>query len=308
MPGKVIISGGTGLIGTHLSDKLTSEGYKVHILTRSPENHSTSNPLVEYNKWSTDNNASDYKNLFEDSAAVVNLAGANLGAKRWTEDYKKIIYDSRIDTTKKIVETINLCEKKPQCLISASGTNIYKDSGNDIIVEGSELENSYIAKICKDWESEASKAKIDGVRVVCIRTSPVLDRSEGAIPELERPFKLFVGGPQGSGIQYFPWIHIKDIIELYYWAITNQNISGPLNGTSPNPERNKDFCKKLAKALGRPSWLPVPGFILKIVLGEFAESLLVSLRVIPETALKEGFKFSFPYLDDALDNILKNER
>lgn len=306
MPGKVIISGGTGLIGTHLCDKLISEGYKVHILTRSPGKHNTDNPLIEYNKWSSDEDALAYKQLFEDSFAIVNLAGASLGAKRWTEDFKKVIYKSRIDTTEKIVEIINLCERKPQCLVSASGSNIYKDNGDDIINEESELDDGFLAKICKDWESAAVKAAEMGVRVVCIRTGVVLDRNEGAIAELKRPFKFFIGGPQGTGNQYLSWIHLKDIIDLYYWAITNPNISGPLNGTSPNPERNKNFCKKLGKALGRPSWLPVPGFALKIVIGEFAESLLVSLRVIPEKALKEGFNFSFPVLEDALNDIFKN--
>lgn len=306
MPGKVIISGGTGLIGSHLSDKLTSEGYKVHILTRSPEKHSSKNPLVEYNKWSANEDESEYRELFEDSIAVVNLAGANLGAKRWTDDFKKVIYDSRIETTKKIVEAIKLCDNPPKVLVNSSAVGIYQPSGDNKITEDSEKDNGFLAKICIDWENEAYKAIEKGVRVICMRTGVVLDRNEGAIPELETPFNLFVGGPQGSGKQYFSWIHIKDIVDLYYWAITHQNISGPLNGTSPNPERNKDFCKKLGKALGRPSWLPVPGFMLKIVLGEFAESLLVSLRVIPEKALVEGFNFSYPVLENALNNILRN--
>ncbi len=307
MTRKVIISGGTGLIGTNLCNKLTSEGYKVHILTRSPGKHSSNNQLIEYNKWSVEKDASEYRELFEGSIAVINLAGANLGEKRWTDEFKKVIYNSRIDTTKKIVEVIGLCNKKPLCLISASGTNIYKDNGNNIINEESELDDSFLAKICKDWESAAEKASELDVRVVCVRTGVVLDRNEGAIPELELPFKLFLGGPQGNGKQYFSWIHLKDIIDLYYWAITNQNISGPLNGTSPNPARNKDFCKRLGKALGRPSWLPVPGFALKLVIGEFAESLLVSLRVIPEKALNEGFNFSFPVLENALKDIFKND-
>lgn len=303
MPGKIIISGGTGLIGSHLSKKFTDKGCEVFILTRSPEEYSPPSEKIKYIKWDLNESNENYKALFENATAVINLAGASVGSKRWTEDFKKVLYDSRIKTTRKLVDIMNLCTNPPECLLSASGTGAYYDGGDNIITEESPTGNDFLANLCRDWENEARKAEAKGVRVIISRNGVVLDKNEGALPELIRPFKFFVGGYLGKGDQWFPWVHIEDMVNLSVWAIES-GMSGVINITSPFPETNKNFSKKLAKAIHRPCILGIPAFALKIVLGEFAETLLTSQRVIPGRATKNGFKFEFDTLDKALNNLL----
>lgn len=297
----IIISGGTGFIGSRLSVKLAKSGYKIYILSRDPKKESSKHQNLKFVKWDLNQKSEFYKEYFEKSKAVINLAGASIG-KRWTKEYKKELYDSRINTTKKIVDIISICKNPPECMLSASGANAYKDAGDEIITESSPTGDDFLANLCKDWESEANKASSYGTRVIISRNAVVLDKNEGALPQMATPMKFFVGGWQGNGKQFFPWIHIDDILELYAWAIDN-DISGVMNSSAPEPVRNKEFCKKLAKALHRPCWTGIPEFMLKIALGEFAESLLVSLRVIPEKALSNGFKFKYPDIDSALKNI-----
>lgn len=304
MPGKIIISGGTGLIGSHLSDKFAGMGLEVFILTRSPGKHSSGSRNVKFVKWDENDSNESYIDLFENAKAVINLAGASVGGKRWTEDFKKVLYDSRINTTRKLVDIINLCSTPPECLLSASGTGAYHDGGDSIITEDSPLGNDFLANLCKDWEAEARKAEAKGVRVIISRNGVVLDKEEGALPELIRPFKFFVGGYLGKGNQWFPWIHIRDMVNLSVWAIES-GISGVINNTSPAPETNKSFSKKLAKAIHRPCIFGIPKFALKIVLGEFADTLLVSQRVVPEIALDSGFKFEFDTLDKAFNDLFE---
>ena len=303
MPDKIIISGGTGLIGSHLAEKFKDKGCEIFLLTRSPEKHSSSSEQIKFIKWDQNEANESYKDLFEDAKVVINLAGASVGDKRWTESFKKVLYDSRIKTTRKLVDIINLCGNPPECLLSASGTGAYYNGGDNVITEDSPLGNDFLANLCKDWESEARKAEAKGVRVIISRNGVVLDKDDGALPQLVRPFKFFVGGYLGKGDQWFPWIHIKDMINLTIWAIESE-LSGVINNTSPNPETNKNFSKKLAKAIHRPCIFGIPAFVLKIVLGEFAETLLVSQRVVPQRALDNGFTFEFDTLDKALANLL----
>ncbi|MCB0725485.1 MAG: TIGR01777 family oxidoreductase [Ignavibacteriae bacterium] len=304
MPDKIIISGGTGSIGSYLAPALIDKGFDVFILTRSLEKYTPSNK-VKFIKWDMNKPNEIYKDLFEDSKAVINLAGASLGDKRWSPSYKKIIYNSRIDTTRKLVDIINMCNNPPECLLSASGTDAYSDEGDNIITEESQTGDTFLADLCKEWESEALKAQEIGVRVVLSRNGVVLERNNGAFPRLSRLFKFFLGGYLGNGKQWFPWIHITDAVNLTVWAIES-GISGVVNNTSPNPETNKNFSKKLAKALHRPCFIGIPGFVLKIVLGEFAEYLLSSHRVVPDKAVANGFQFKFSTLDEALKDLTTN--
>jgi uncharacterized protein len=299
---KVIISGGTGLIGSHLAKQIAESGYKVYILSRDPKKYTSAHANIEFIKWELEQKSEFYKEFFEGAKAVINLAGASIG-KRWNDDYKKVLYDSRIDTTKKLVDIIALCEKPPECLVSASGTGAYKDGGDDVIDEDYPLGNDFLANLCKDWESAALRAGEYGTRVVIARNAVVLDNEEGALPELIKPFKLFAGGWQGNGKQWFPWIHIKDIVDMYVWAM-DSDIKGAINASSPNPVRNKDFCKQIAKNIHRPCWMGIPGFMLRIALGEFANSLLMSMRVIPKRPLDYGFTFKYPDLNGALTNLI----
>lgn len=299
--GNIIISGGTGLIGSHLAEKLASSGHKVYILTRDPKKHKAEHSNIEFVKWELHERDEFYKEFFENAYAVVNLAGASIG-KRWNDEYKKVLYDSRIDTTKKIANIILKCENPPRVLLSASGTGAYKDGGDDLIDEDYPIGNDFLARLCKDWEDEALRASGAGTRVIIARNGVVLDKNEGALPQMITPIKFFAGGWQGNGKQWFPWIHIVDIVNMYIWAIES-GLSGVMNASSPNPVQNKEFCKTLARFIKRPCFIGIPAFMLKLVLGEFANSLLVSARVIPQKALGMGFKFKYPNLDEALKNL-----
>lgn len=291
----VSIFGGTGFIGGLITEKLVANGYSVNIYTRIPENFSDSEN-IHYKNYS------DFSSI-EDNDCVINLAGASVAGKRWTEKYKKLIYNSRIETTRKITNAILNSSNPPKCFLSASGTGFYGDKGNELTYESSSPGNDFLAKVCVDWENEAIKAS-EVTRVVTIRTAVVLDKHEGALPKLMLPFKLFVGSWLGSGKQYFPWIHKEDLVSTYIHAMKNENISGALNASAPETLTNKQFSKILAASLNRPCLFPLPGFKLKLLVGEFAETLLTGQRIVPEVLNSTKFNFKYPELQSALSNLL----
>ncbi|MGB3016803.1 MAG: TIGR01777 family oxidoreductase [Ignavibacteria bacterium] len=306
---KILITGATGLIGTALTRRLCSEGAYVKMLTRNAKNATGmfdkhfSLEALEYEKYDTPNLLAK---ILSDIDVVVNLAGANIGGKRWNKEYKRIIYDSRIDLTRLLVSAIHLSDSKPACLINASGVGIYGDTKDELVTEESRPGNDFLANLCKDWEREAMKAFGLGVRVVAIRTGIVLDKKGGALPKLLFPFKFFVGAYQGSGKQWLSWIHIDDIVSLYTYSIENDELTGPVNGTSPEPVRNKGFVKSAGHVLNRNVAISAPAFALRLAIGEFAESLLTGQRAIPEKAVAAGFEFAFPDLNGALKNLLNS--
>lgn len=213
------------------------------------------------------------------------------------------MYDSRVNTTNFISEAIANCGKKPHTFVSTSATGIYGSRGDEVLFEESETGNDYLANLCKDWECSAFNSIDYGVRTVFIRVGVVLDKNEGGFIRMVQPFRFFVGGPLGNGKQYLPWIHVNDIVNIYKEAITNKTLSGIVNGTAPNPVTNKEFSKTLGKALNRPSLFSVPKFALKIIVGEFAEFLTGSQRVIPKKLTEAGFRFQYKDLETALINI-----
>jgi uncharacterized protein len=307
MPKTVMIAGGTGQIGSHLIPKLLSSGYYIKLLTRNIQKAKDKfqGTNVEFIQWNGTDNLNELSNHINSTDYIINLSGANVAEKRWNKQFKQELYDSRINTTKKLVDAIGLSGKKPEAFICASGVGIYGFRTNTKLDEDSTLGKDFLAKLCVDWENEAKKAEKSGVRVVNMRTGMVLDKNEGAFPKLSLPFKLFAGGYMGSGKQYISWIHINDAINLYMFALDDYFISEPLNVTAPNPVTNKQFCKSLGKALHRPCWAVIPGFALKIAGGELAESLLHGQRVIPQKALDHHFKFEFTDLDSALKDLTK---
>jgi uncharacterized protein (TIGR01777 family) len=304
---KILISGATGLIGTLLTKNLKDDDYDITIFTRDIESAKKRNPYAsEYVLWDFHEPESWYKYL-EDKYAIVHLAGANLFDKRWTEDYKKVLYNSRVLSTRNLINAIEKLSKKPELFICASGISYYGDSGEQILTEDSVPGNDFLAKLTLDWEKEAAKVEPLGIRRVSVRTGIALSKDSGALKLMLPIFKLFVGGTPGNGKQWFPWIHIQDLINIYRFVIENSSINGPVNAVSANPVTMKEFVKTLGHIMKRPSIFKVPKFAVKIVLGEFAEYVTVSTRGVPQKLLENNFKFQFGDLEAALDDILNKQ-
>lgn len=303
----ILITGATGVIGSRLVKKLCEAGALVKILSRNPgkaDNLFKRQYTVQEFDWSTYDDPHKLRDLIEESDAIINLAGSNVADKRWSKEYKKDIYNSRIEITKLLVNTIKICRKKPECLINASGVGYYGFHGNEILTEDNVPGDDFLAKLCRDWESEAMKAVHYNVRVVTIRTGIVLDKNGGALKEFLKPFDFFVGAYQGSGNQWLPWIHIDDITDLYLFVMSNEKILGAVNGVSPESVTNKEFTEILGRILNKNIILPVPGFILKLVVGEFANNLITGQKVSPQKIIDAGFNFNYPMLKEALENLL----
>ncbi len=302
---KIIITGATGLIGTHICKELFNRGDLLTVFTRYPNKAKNKLPYAnEYVEWDY-RNPDEWKNHLNSKDAVIHLAGANLFAKRWTEDYKKKIMESREISTGNIVKAISEAEVKPKVFICASGIGYYGDSADKILTENSPKGNSFIADVCKRWEGAASEAEKFGIRRVSIRTGIVLNKGYGTLEKMALPFKFFVGGTLGTGEQWFPWIHIQDLVKIYLFALDNSELNGAVNAASPNPVRLKELTDEIGKILHRPSFFKVPGFAIKIALGEFADEVLASIRVVPEKLEHYNFDFSFGEMEGALRDLIK---
>lgn len=304
MKKKIIISGATGLIGKKLCYELISKGSDVFIFTRDVLSAKKIIPgATDYINW-------DYKkpelwqHHIEGKDAVIHLAGASVAGKRWNGEYKKVIRDSRIVSTKNLAEAIIQCEVKPKVFITSSGSGYYGNRGNEILGENDNGGKDFLAQVCKDWESAASLVESKAVRRVSIRTGIVLSKEEGALKKMLLPFKLFIGGQLGNGRQWFPWIHIDDIVNLYIHSIENESVKGEINASSSHQVTMKDFAKTLGRVLKRPSLFPVPEFILKIIIGEVASEIISSQRMDVSKLLESGFKLRFEKLEDALRDLL----
>lgn len=298
---RIVIFGGSGFLGKRLINDLKNQ-YKIIVASRNPDMIKKVEG-VEYTAFKYDTES--FKEIIDGTNVVVNFSGASIAGKRWNDEYKKIMYDSRIKTTKMITDAISLCGNKPHTFVSTSATGIYGSRNDEILTEKSSLGNDYLANMCIDWEKSAFEAEKDNVRTVCIRVGVVLDKKEGGFERMIQPFRFFVGGRLSNGKQYLPWIHVEDIVSVYKEAITNTNIAGIINGTAPNPVTNSEFSSAVAKALKRPNLFIVPEFMLKIIVGEFAVFLTGSQRVVPHKLLKSGFNFKFKDFQSALKNLLE---
>ncbi|HEY3249915.1 MAG TPA: TIGR01777 family oxidoreductase [Ignavibacteria bacterium] len=308
MARNILITGATGLIGTCLVKTILKRGDNVAVLSTNVK--SASKYLPEAGKIISWN---DYLSLVNENIdIVINLAGKNIGETRWNDKFKKEIYDSRILSTRKIVDLIGKMTKKPGALINASGVDYYGNRpacrtsrGDENIYEDAKPGNDFMARLCVDWEAEAKKAENFGVRVVLIRTGFVLAKNSPAVNMLTLPFKLFIGGTIGSGKQYMSWIHIDDVVKVYLFSADNNNITGPVNAAAPNPERMKNFCRIIAKVLHRPAIIPAPEFAVKLIAGEAAQLVLNGRKALPKKILEAGYKFSFANAPAAWSNILE---
>ena len=300
---KLLLNGCTGFIGKELIKKLKAEDYSLIVLSRNPDkNKPLEDKNIEVLYWDSLNPLPI--SLLEESNAVINLAGEPIVNKRWSNHQKKLLKESRINTTKNLVKAISMSSKKPAVLINASAVGYYGNIEDEIVTETSKKGIGFLANLCEQWEKEALQAESFGVRVVILRTGIVLEKGGGALSKMLLPFKLFTGGPLGSGKQWFPWIHRDDVINIILYSLQNKDTTGPLNVTAPNPVTMNNFCKTLGHVLSRPSWMPVPALALKLLLGEMSELLLNGQNVIPERALQLGYKFKYPLLEDTLRKML----
>jgi uncharacterized protein len=295
---RLVVTGATGFIGTPLCARLLEQGHTLTLLTRG----SPRDPGGATKRWLhwTPGILREWGTALDGADGVINLAGEPIAAKKWTQLQRHRIETSRVDGTNSLVQAIARAAVKPKFLISASAVGYYGPRGDETVTEETPPGDDFLSFVCRKWEEEAKKAEQFGLRVVCLRTGIVLGTGGGALTKMVEPFKFFIGGPLGSGQQWMSWIHLEDHIRLILGLIENSQASGPVNATAPNPRRNKEFCQILGNVLHRPCWAPVPGFALKLVLGDMADMLLTGQRVIPAAAQKLGFQFRYPTLEEAL--------
>jgi uncharacterized protein len=295
---KLVISGATGFIGSALCARLLEKGHTLALLTRGkPPDSGT--PAKSWLHW-TPGSPGDWESAVDGADGVINLAGEPIAGKRWTADQKRKLRVSRIESTRSLVGAAAKANQKPKFLLNASAVGYYGPRGDEIITEEARPGSDFLAVLCREWEEEAQRAEPLGVRTVRLRTGIVLGRGGGALAKMAPPFKFFVGGPLGSGAQWMPWIHLEDEVGLMVHLMERAEASGPVNATSPNPVRMKEFCRALGQAMGRPCWAPVPAFALRLVLGEMAEMLLTGQRAIPAAAERLGYRFRYSDLREAL--------
>ena len=295
---KALITGGTGFIGRHLAKQLPDPV----IAGRDKKKIQALLPDFEARSW---NPAKPIDPSFLTGVdTIFHLAGESIFKGRWNAAKKKRIRASRTEGTRRLVDAIADARTKPLVLISSSAVGIYGDRADDILHESSQTGTDFLARVCCQWEEEALRAEKYGVRVVLIRTGVVLGRDGGALAQMLPPFKFGLGGRLGSGNQYMSWIHRDDLCRIMIWAAENDQAHGPINGVAPTPVTNREFTRALAKAVARPAILPIPGFLLKLLLGEFATVLLSSQRVLPKALQKNGFRFHYPDISSALANLI----
>lgn len=300
---KALITGATGFIGPYLLARLERRV----VLSRNVE--VAKQKLAKFNPevfaWDAER-APPPATAFEGVEAVFHLAGDPVAEGRWTAAKKQKLRDSRVIGTRNLLVTLGELKNKPKVLVSASAVGFYGDRGEEILDEQAKPGSGFLAELCRDWETEAQAAEKLGIRVVNVRIGIVLGKGGGALAKMLLPFQMGVGSALGSGKQYMPWIHVQDLVDLMVFAAEHENVRGPINGSSPHPVTNYEFTKSLGRALGRPTFFPaVPGFALKLMLGEFGDILLHSQRVIPRSPLNAGFQFQFEKIDAALQDVLK---
>jgi uncharacterized protein (TIGR01777 family) len=303
---KVVVTGATGFIGRALCRLLTTEGHTVTTLGR---NANRARQVLErdagqYLAW---DNEGAWRPVVAEADAVFHLAGASVGEQRWTPEVKEELRASRVDTTRRIAEAA------PRVLVSASAIGYYGDTGEKSVDETALPGNDFLAQLCQAWEAETLQAEaLHESRVVLARIGIVLGRGGGPLEAVLQPpgmafspWKMGLGGPLGNGKQWFSWVHLDDVCRLLLWAAEKPTFSGALNVVAPNPVRNAEFTATLGKALGKPSVLPIPGFALRAMIGEFAYALLYSQRVVPTAARAGGYTFRYTHLDNALRDLIQ---
>jgi uncharacterized protein len=301
---RVLVTGASGLIGSAVCDALLARGDEVVGLSRDTDRARSASPTVSWFAWQATLERPPAE-AFDGVDGVVNLIGEPIN-QRWNEESKRRIMESRRTATHNLVQAIGARERKPEVLVSQSAVGYYGDRGDAIVDESAPAGEGFAAEVPVEWERAAHEADELPIRMVILRTAPVLDPREGLLKELLVPFKLGVGGPIAGGSQYLPWIHIDDEVGMVLWALDDEQVSGTLNAASPNPVRNREFAQAFGRVLRRPALMPVPGFAVSLMRGrELAETVKGGQRVIPRRALDLGFTFEHPELEPALRDLLE---
>lgn len=295
---KILVTGGTGLVGRALVSALEKEKHEVTLLARS---ESVQAPRI---LWDPERGAMDTR-LLEGFHAVVHLAGESIASSRWTPAVKERILESRVRGTFFLADALAKCVRPPKVLVCASAIGFYGDRGEERLTEDSSAGTGFLPDVCRAWESACSPAVAKGIRVANVRFGVVLSPKGGALKKMLLPFKLGLGGKIGSGRQWWSWVSLEDVVGAVRHVLSTDSLSGPINVTAPTPVTNDDFTKELGRALHRPTFLPMPAFAAKLALGEMAESLLLaSARVEPKKLLASGYAFRTPTLAEALSAVL----
>jgi uncharacterized protein (TIGR01777 family) len=305
---RVIIAGGTGLIGRKLAVSLLEASNEVIVLSRQPQAVRGLPAAVQVVGWDT-RTAQGWGHLVDGADAIVNLAGESIAGKgfipaRWTDERKQRILQSRLDAARAIVEAVSAAANKPRVLVQASAVGYYGSTGDELITEAHPAGNDFLAQVCVQWENASASVEAMGVRRVVARIGLVLTPEEGVLPKLVLPFRFFVGGALGTGSQWYPWIHIDDVTSAIRYLITHEDAVGTFNLAAPNPLTNRDFSRVLGNVMHRPSWLPVPPFALRLALGEIAALVLEGQRAVPHNLGEAGFTFRFSQAEAALRDLL----
>jgi uncharacterized protein (TIGR01777 family) len=306
---KVLIAGGTGFLGTPLAWAWAEEEHDVRVLTRSlppgqtQHESGTGKPGITRVGWAPDGSAGLLGREFDGASAVINLAGDSIAGARWTPARKQLLRDSRILSTRSLAAAFAESSAPPAVFISGSGIGYYGDRGDETLTEASSAGTDFLATLCVEWEAEAQRAAVPGVRVAMLRTGLVLEKSGGVLAQMMLPFRFFAGGPLGGGRNYMAWIHRHDWVEMVRWLVDTPQVTGPVNVTAPHPVTNAEFARALGRALHRPALMPTPAFALKIAMGEMAQAALSSQRALPAKARDAGYHFRYPEIDIAFRGI-----
>ena len=288
---QIVVAGGSGFLGTALVSRLRKDGHAVKVLTRHPRRPQD----VE---WTPSGSSATWAHILDGAGAVINLVGAPIAA-RWTAEHKREMWNSRVLSTRTLVAAMKSVRRVPAVLVNASAVGTYGDRGDERLTEESAPGSGFLAALGAEWEKEALSAA-PVARVVLLRTGIVLGKEGGALPRMALPFRFFAGGPLGSGRQFLSWIHRDDWTAMIDWALTAENVSGPLNVTAPHPVTNLEFARTLGRVLRRPAFIPTPEFALRALLGEMADAVVTGQQVLPAKAQALGFGFSYPLLEPAL--------
>lgn len=309
IPMKIALTGATGFVGSRLVQQLTLQGHQTVIFTRDAVKTRQVFPEIDYPNLQIipydSTRSGSWQNALSGCDAVINLAGTPLAEKRWTPSRKKEILESRELTTQKLVEGILKANPKPSVFISTSAIGYYGTSETATFDENSDPGQDFLAEVCQRWESAAKSVQLTEIRLVILRFGIVLGRG-GVLRKMLLPFQLFMGGPIGNGQQWFSWIHQDDLVNLIIYTLTQSSVKGVFNATAPHPIMMKEFCQKLGEVLHRPSWLPVPSFVLNLLLGEGSKVVLEGQRVLPKKTLTTGFQFTYPEIKQALSSIFSS--
>jgi hypothetical protein len=305
---RIAIAGGSGFLGRSLTSALLSGGHHVQVLTRQTVRHAQKTPdgRIELVNWTPDGTLGPWATSCAGADIVINLAGESIGKRRWSATRKAELITSRLLPTRSLVSFIEGAVPPPSAFLSASAVGFYGNRGDETLTEDATEGRGFLADLAWRWEQEALNAESDTTRVVFLRTGMVLDTNDGALQKLIPPFKLFGGGPFGTGRQHVSWIHRDDWVSLVQWVIGSPGVRGPVNLTAPRPLTSAEFASALGRALHRPARMTIPAVVLKLVFGEMAEQLLLfSQRVIPARAQAGGFRFAFETIDEALGDLLQ---